>query len=48
MLSYGQYRLKVYEGDCRGRLLHEFRTRERQALVAEIEHILIAVNQGQC
>jgi hypothetical protein len=41
-LPNGKYRLVVYEGDFRGRLLHEFATRSRVALVAELERILEA------
>lgn len=33
----------VYAGDCRGRLSHESTTRDRLALVAEIERLSQAV-----
>jgi hypothetical protein len=33
--------LVVYEGDFRGTLLHEFRTRSRLELVAELERVLM-------
>ena len=46
-LTRGQYKLVVYEGDFRGRLLHEFGTQERQALVTEIERLLLLVCDGQ-
>ena len=39
-LVSGQYGLVVYEGNFRGRLLHEFDTRDRLVLVAEIERLL--------
>ena len=41
----GRYGLAVYEGDFRGRLLHEFATRSRSALVAELERVLEAAGQ---
>jgi hypothetical protein len=44
-LTEGQYRLVVYEGDFRGRLLHEFATRSRTALVAELERVLEAAGR---
>jgi hypothetical protein len=43
----GHYGLAVYEGDFRGRLLHEFATRDRLTLVAEIEQLLQAVTDGR-
>jgi hypothetical protein len=39
----GQYGLEVYEGDHHGKLLHKFATKDRMALVAEIERLLAAV-----
>jgi hypothetical protein len=39
--------LVVHEGDFQGRLLHEFATRDRLALAAEIERVLVAVCEGQ-
>ncbi len=39
-LAEGQYRLVLYEGDFHGRLLHEFATRSRSALVTELERVL--------
>jgi hypothetical protein len=42
-LIQGHSGLVLYEGDFRGRLLHEFSTRDRMALVAEIEWLLQAV-----
>jgi hypothetical protein len=44
-LIAGGYGLVVYEGDFRGRLLHEFRTRDRLELVAEIERLLSEICQ---
>jgi hypothetical protein len=41
----GHYHLRIYEGDFRGKLLHEFVTKDRAALVAEIERLLVAVCQ---
>jgi len=45
-LEGGQYVLVLYDGDFRGRLAHEFSTRDRLALVAEIERLLQAVADG--
>lgn len=45
-LENGEYGLVLYEGDFNGRLIHEFRTRDRLALVAEIERLLSAVTHG--
>jgi hypothetical protein len=43
-LDRGEYGLHLHEGDWEtGRLLHEFRTRDRRALVAEIERLLLGV-----
>jgi hypothetical protein len=46
-LENGQYKLVLYEGDFRGLLIHEFRTRDRVALVAEIERLLLDVFHGK-
>lgn len=46
-MKTGQYGLVVYEGDFHGRLLHEFRGRDRAALVAEIERLLVAISEGE-
>jgi hypothetical protein len=47
-LERGEYALHLHEGDwATGRLLHDFRTRDRRALVAEVERILFAVAEGQ-
>jgi hypothetical protein len=46
-LERGHYALALYEGDCCGRLLHEYATRDRLALVAEIERLLRAVAEGR-
>lgn len=46
-IEAGQYTLRVYVGDYRGRLLHEYCTRERQALVAELEWVLRAVTRHE-
>ena len=41
-LERGEYGLHLHAGDwVTGRLLHEFRTRDRLALVAEIERLLL-------
>jgi hypothetical protein len=45
-LEAGEYQLVVYEGDFRGRLLHEFSTRDRACLVEEIERLLTLVGAG--
>jgi fibronectin type 3 domain-containing protein len=42
-LENGGYGLVIYQGDFRGRLLHEFSTRDRATLVAEIERLLNVV-----
>jgi hypothetical protein len=46
-LEQGRYGLVVYEGDFRGKLLHELRTRDRSDLVAEIELILVRIGNGE-
>jgi hypothetical protein len=46
-LETGQYGLVVYEGDFDGRLLHEFRGRDRPALVEEIDRLLVAISEGK-
>lgn len=46
-LVRGHYGLAVYEGDFRGRLLHESAVQDRPALVAEIERLLQAVADGR-
>jgi fibronectin type 3 domain-containing protein len=46
-LAAGAYKVVVYEGDFRGRLLHEFRTADRRTIVAEIERLLVAVCNGE-
>lgn len=46
-VEVGQFRLVVYEGDFDGQLLHEFCTRNRRSLVAEIERVLGAVNREE-
>lgn len=46
-LENGQYGLSVHEGDCRGRLLHEFFCRDRTTLVAELERLLKSVSNGE-
>ncbi len=46
-LAGGQYGLVVYEGDFTGTLLHEFTTRDRLALVAEIERLLDTIARGK-
>lgn len=43
----GCYRLVVYNGDFRGQRLHQFQTRDRATLVAEIERLLEAICRGQ-
>jgi hypothetical protein len=46
-LQHGEYALHLHEKDWHGRLLHEFRTRDRLTLVTEVERILFAVAEGQ-
>jgi hypothetical protein len=43
-LEEGHYGLVMYESDFTGELLHEFNTRSRMALVAEIERLLLEVS----
>lgn len=43
----GGYRLVLYEGGFDGKLLRDFRTRDRAELVAEIERLLEAVCDGR-
>jgi hypothetical protein len=43
-LEDGHYGLVMYEGDFTGELLYEFQTRDRIALVAEIERLLKEVS----
>jgi predicted enzyme related to lactoylglutathione lyase len=42
-LVAGAFTVVVYEGDFRGALLHEFRSADRQIIVAEIERLLAAI-----
>jgi hypothetical protein len=46
-LTAGSYKLVLYAGDFNGTLLHTFRSRDRAALVAEIERLLAAVTRGE-
>lgn len=46
-LVNGCYRAVVHEGDFHGPELHSFESRDRHALVAEIERALLAVNNGE-
>jgi hypothetical protein len=46
-LVAGSYGLVVYEGDFRGRLLYEFRTRDRLELVVEIERLMSEICQDK-
>lgn len=46
-LVTGNYHLVVYEGDFRGRLIYELRTRDRSELVATIEWLLSEICQGK-
>ena len=43
----GRYRLVMHEGDFRGPRLHQFETRDRRAVVEEIERLLDAVGCGR-
>lgn len=45
-LVEGNYRLVVYEGDFRGRLIYKLITRDRLEVVAKIERILSEICQG--
>ncbi len=46
-LAEGNFGLAVYEGDCRGPLLYEFKSRDRLSVVSEIERVLAAVSAGE-
>jgi hypothetical protein len=46
-LVSGGYGLVVHEGDFRGPELHRFATRDRLALVAEVERLLLAIAGGE-
>jgi hypothetical protein len=46
-LASGGYGLVVHQGDFRGPELHRFTTRDRAALVAELERLLVAVAAGE-
>ena len=38
----GRFSISVQEGDFRGRCLHEFHSRDRPRVVAEVERLLLA------
>jgi hypothetical protein len=42
----GRYVIEVYDGDFHGNKLHRYETRDRLALVHEIERLLAAVAEG--
>jgi hypothetical protein len=46
-LAGGRYGLVIHEGDFRGPELHRFTTRDRLALVAEVERLLAVVAAGE-
>ena len=46
-LVTGEYGLVLYEGNFRGRLLHEFQSRFRPAIVAELERVLSEVSEAR-
>ena len=46
-VAAGTYGLVVYEGNFTGRLLHEYDTRIRLELVAEIERLLVVIGSGR-
>jgi hypothetical protein len=45
--SANEYLLQLYEGDFRGQQLYEYRTKDRMALVDEIERLLREVTCGR-
>ena len=45
-LQNGEYAIHLHCHDGLGRLLQEFRTRDRRTLIAEIERVLFAVTEG--
>lgn len=42
----GAFRLQVYEGDFTGTQLHEFSSRNRLEVVAEMERLFLLINRG--
>ena len=44
----GEFAIHVHRGDFSGERLHEFRSRDRHALVAEIERLLSPGATGLC
>src|SRR5688572_29590038 len=42
-LQRGEYTLVLHESDLTGPQIHEFRTRSRKTLVAEIERLLLGI-----
>jgi hypothetical protein len=46
-LVNGSYGLVVYEGDFHGRMLFEFRTRDRRKLVGEVDRLLDEIAEGR-
>lgn len=46
-LVEGNYRLVIYEGDFRGRLIYQLITHDRLELVATIERLLVKICQGE-
>lgn len=45
-LESGEYGLTLFESENYDHRIHEFRTRDRQALVSEINRLLIEVSDG--
>ena len=46
-LVTGEYGLVLYEGNFRDRLLHEFQSRFRPAIFAELERVLSEVSEAR-
>ena len=46
-IQSGEYVLVVHEGDFRGPELHRYTTRDRLALVAEVERVLLAISASE-
>jgi hypothetical protein len=46
-IAEGVFRISVHEGDFRGPCLHTYESRERCGIVAEIERLLIDIDEGR-
>jgi len=44
--TIGAYGLVVYEGDFRGKLLYELKSKSKQEIVSEINRLLLDITEG--